>query len=170
MELMKEITKLMITKVVFITCNLTTNNYSMRGSGAAVLQCFREPALALCLVEDQDRRDNVTKNKQRNNKYKRSTTVVRGRFLSWIISFLFPITTYTHLYNINCIFLIFNIVLSHVSTLNKPCNWLLCTTLVKPKTTSPVGKNSPLNWRRNGKYSDLPEIQAAIFVQKHVYS
>lgn len=27
-----------------------------------------------------------------------------------------------------------------MSTLNKPCNWLLCTTLVKPKITSPVGK------------------------------
>lgn len=33
-------------------------------------------------------------------------------------------------------------VLSHVSTLNKPCNWLLCTTLVKPLITSPVGETA----------------------------
>lgn len=70
MELMKGITKLMIRKVVSITCNLTARNYSMGRSGGAVLQCFREPALALCVVEDQRRRKaNVTKNKQRKNKY-----------------------------------------------------------------------------------------------------
>lgn len=63
---MKGITKLMITKVVSVTCNLTTKNYSLGRSGGAVLQCFREPALALRVVEDQKRRKaSVTENKQR---------------------------------------------------------------------------------------------------------